>query len=96
MAHTYVSNLVHCIFSTRERRKTITGELQERLWPYVAGIARKNDIPALAIGGMPDHLHALLSVPATMPLAKAVQLIKGGSSKWVHETFPQQRFFEWQ
>ena len=31
-----------------------------------------------------------------MPIAKAVQLIKGGSSKWVHETFPDQRLFEWQ
>jgi len=26
----------------------------------------------------------------------AMQLIKGGSSKWVHETFPEQRQFGWQ
>ncbi len=25
-----------------------------------------------------------------------MQLIKGGSSKWVHETFPDQRLFKWQ
>ena len=31
-----------------------------------------------------------------MPIAKAMQLIKGGSSKWVHETFPDQRLFAWQ
>lgn len=31
-----------------------------------------------------------------MPIAKAMQLIKGGSSKWVHETFPDQRAFAWQ
>lgn len=24
----------------------------------------------------------------------AMQLIKGGSSKWVHDTFPEHRFFE--
>ena len=40
---------------------------------------------ALAIGGVFDHLHALLSLPSTMSFAKAIQLIKGGSSKWVHE-----------
>jgi len=38
----------------------------------------------------------LLSLPSTLPLAKALQLVKGGSSKWVHETFPQQRLFGWQ
>ena len=31
-----------------------------------------------------------------MPIAKAMQLIKGGSSKWVHETFADQRLFAWQ
>jgi len=31
-----------------------------------------------------------------MSVAKAVQLIKGGSSKWVHDTFPRHRKFAWQ
>ena len=48
------------------------------------------------IGGMEDHTHFLLSLPAAMPIAEAMQLIKGGSSKWVHETFPEQRCFAWQ
>jgi len=51
---------------------------------------------ALSIGGVEDHVHALLSIPATLPIAKAVQLLKGNSSKWIHETFPNQRLFEWQ
>ena len=25
-----------------------------------------------------------------------MQLIKGGSSKWIHDTFPEHRSFEWQ
>ena len=25
-----------------------------------------------------------------------MQLIKGGSSKWVHDEFPEHRLFEWQ
>jgi REP element-mobilizing transposase RayT len=51
---------------------------------------------ALAIGGTTDHLHALLSLPGMMSFAKAVQLIKGGSSKWINETFPRQKKFGWQ
>jgi putative transposase len=31
-----------------------------------------------------------------MPVSKAMQLIKGGSSKWIHETFPEHRLFAWQ
>ncbi len=51
---------------------------------------------ALAVGGTEDHVHILLSLPATMAVAKAVQLVKGGSSKWIHDTFPKQRHFAWQ
>lgn len=49
---------------------------------------------AIAIGGMEDHVHILLSLPSTLSIAKAMQWIKGGSSKWVTETF--RRRFEWQ
>jgi REP element-mobilizing transposase RayT len=87
---------MHCVFSTKERRRLITPELQDRLYPYLGGIARENKMKALAIGGVEDHVHALLSIPATLPIAKAVQLLKGNSSKWIHETFPNQRLFEWQ
>ena len=74
----------------------IDAALEERLWPYVGGIARENRMKALAIGGTADHLHALLSLPGMMSFAKAVQLIKGGSSKWVHDTFSEHRRFQWQ
>jgi REP element-mobilizing transposase RayT len=87
---------MHCVFSTKNRRPFITPQLRARLWPYLGGIARENGITALTIGGVKDHVHLLLSLPATMAIAKAMQLIKGGSSKWVHDTFPNQRHFAWQ
>jgi putative transposase len=31
-----------------------------------------------------------------MAIAKGMPLIKGGSSKWIHETFLEQRGFAWQ
>ncbi len=96
MPHSYVNNLVHYVFSTKERVSLIDQDLESRLWPYIAGIARENGIKALAIGGTSDHLHTLLSLPATMSIAKAVQLVKGGSSKWVHEISPRYGKFAWQ
>ena len=94
--HSFVSCLVHCVFSTKERRRLITADLQQRLYPYLGGIARENKMKALAIGGVEDHVHILLSIPSTLSIAKSVQLLKGNSSKWIHETFPKQRAFEWQ
>ena len=94
--HSFTSCLMHCVWATKERRPLIKPELQSRLWPYLGGIARENGITALSIGGVEDHVHLLLSLPATMPIAKGMQLIKGGSSKWVHDTFPDQRLFAWQ
>ena len=92
----YVSSYFHCVFSTKERRPLITPALRERLWPFLGGIARQNEMKAIEIGGVEDHVHILLSLPSTLAIAKALQLIKGGSSKWVHETFPEHRLFGWQ
>jgi len=96
MPHTYTSQLLHCVFSTKERRPLISPELQSSLWPYIGGIARKNRMKALSIGGTEDHIHMLLSLPSTMSIAKAIQLIKGGSSKWIHDTYPKHYAFAWQ
>jgi putative transposase len=92
----YVSSYHHCVFSTKERRPLITSALRERLWSFLGGIARQNKMKALEIGGVADHVHILLSLPPTLSISKTMQLIKGGSSKWVHETFPEHRLFEWQ
>ena len=96
MPHSYSSCLVHYIFSTKERRKIISPEVHERLWAYLGGIARENGMKALAIGGTDDHVHVLVSLPSTLPVAKAIQLLKGRSSKWLHDTFPGMKSFAWQ
>lgn len=92
--HSYTSTLVHCAFSTKGRRQQLRPEWNDRVWAFMGGIARENGMKALAIGGVADHVHLLLSLPAAMPVAKAVQLIKAGSSKMVRQTFSAT--FEWQ
>ncbi len=96
MPHTYISNLVHYVFSAKERRKLLSPEIQTQLFPYLGGIARQNRMKALAVGGIEDHVHILLSLPATLDVAKAAQLIKGGSSKWLNDNYFKRREFAWQ
>jgi putative transposase len=86
VAHTYVSALFHCVFSTKERRGLIPSAKQPDVWSYLGGIARKNGFKLLAAGGTDNHVHLLVSLPATVPLAKAMQLLKGGSSKWMNDS----------
>jgi putative transposase len=94
MPHTHSSLLVHCVFSTKDRAPLIKPEVEKDLWAYIGGIARTNRIKPVAIGGIEDHVHALFAIPANMDVAKAVQLIKGGSSKWFREK--QSPKFSWQ
>jgi REP element-mobilizing transposase RayT len=52
----YVSNPIHLVFSTKERRELITPALRERWWPFMGGIARQNKMKAIEICGIEDHL----------------------------------------
>jgi REP element-mobilizing transposase RayT len=96
MSHSHICCLVHVVFSTAERRRLIPTELQSQLHAYMGGIARENGIGTPAIGGTANHIHVLLSLPRTMSVAKAVQLLKSGSSKWIHDTRPDLHWFGWQ
>jgi REP element-mobilizing transposase RayT len=85
MAHTSTHNYLHIVFGTKERSSLITKELQPKLWSYIVGICRNRDILPFIVGGMPDHVHALVRLPPILPLAKAVSLIKANSSRWLGE-----------
>ena len=94
--HSFISCLVHCVWSTKNRTPFLDSDLRERLWPYLGGIARENKMKALAVGGATDHVHILISSPGTISVAKAIQLLKGNSSKWIHKTMPKLASFGWQ
>jgi len=42
MSHTYASNRVHVVFSTKDRKKNLADDLQPKLWGYMKGIARNH------------------------------------------------------
>jgi REP element-mobilizing transposase RayT len=93
MPHSYSCNWQHIIFSTKERRRLIRTELQSELWSYIAGVATNHGMHPFAIGGIEDHIHILLTIPATKDIAKAVQEIKANSSRWMRQHI---KTFQWQ
>lgn len=96
IANTYTSLHYHFTFSTKNRQPWIVSEIEERVWAYLGGILKKNNLKPIRIGGIDDHVHLLLGAPPTIAPAKIAQLIKGGSSAWIHEEFPDLAAFAWQ
>jgi putative transposase len=96
MASTHHNLNVHAIWSTKGRVPWITQDVEQRIWEYIGGIARQKRVTPICVGGCDDHIHVLLRLPANLDTSKAIQLIKGSSSKWIHEVFPHLRAFRWQ
>ena len=96
MANTYSSIFYHIVFSTKNRKKWIEPEIENRVWKYIGGIARKHKATAIQIGGIEDHIHTLILSPPKYSPSQIAQFIKGESSKWIHEEFPNMRTFAWQ
>jgi REP-associated tyrosine transposase len=96
MAQSLVKNLIHLVYSTKNRQRWINSSVQENLYAYQAGIFRQWESPALVIGGVEDHVHALFSLSKNLPLIKIVEEVKKGSSKWMKADGGNVREFHWQ
>lgn len=91
-----ISLNVHVVFSTKHREPFIDRDLAPRLYAYVGGIVRNTGSVLLAVGGIEDHVHLLVSLGRRVCIADLVRDVKSNSSGWVHETFPDRSAFAWQ
>ncbi len=96
MPHSYASVFVHVVFATKERLPQIDSDLEERLYPYLAGILRQLNGKSFTVNGSEDHVHVLASLPPKLAIADVIERLKACSSKWIHETFPARHAFSWQ
>ena len=96
MGHSYSDLLVHVVFSTKDRQPSIRESFRERLYEYMAGLARQEFGVAMKIGGTENHVHALVSFNRDVSVAEAMCKWKSLSSGWIHRTFPEATEFAWQ
>ena len=96
MANNYTSLHYHVLFSTKNRHPWIVPELENRVWSFIGGIAGRHKMTALQVGGVEDHIHALVTAPPTIAPCQIAQFLKGGSSEWIHQEFPLLKKFGWQ
>jgi len=62
----------------------------------MAGIVRNLGASALSINGPENHFHMLIRLPASLSVAKTVEIVKTNSSRWIHEQGVLHRTFAWQ
>jgi putative transposase len=95
MPQSFGSLHCHIVFSTKHRLPQIKPEFQSRLFEYIGGILRNHSSPLIGAGGMPDHVHLLVSLGRAISVADAVRVVKSNSSGWIHDEL-RIRDFEWQ
>lgn len=88
--------LLHVVFSTKNREKTIPGHLRAKLHAYLAGICRAKGSEAYRVGGTEDHVHIACTLPRTLTQAKLLEEIKKPSSIWMKQQEGGSRNFSWQ
>lgn len=92
MGSTYASLNYHIVFSTKDRAETITNDWKDDLHAYIGGTIRNLNGKMLAIGGVSDHVHILLTLTASHRIADVVREVKKASSMWAHSKHGKDKF----
>jgi REP element-mobilizing transposase RayT len=96
MPQSLTKNLIHLIFSTKNRAPLIMDVIRPGLHDYAGGILRNLSSPALIMNSVADHIHVLFNLHRTKALADVVMELKRGTSKWMKEQGSQFAEFYWQ
>jgi putative transposase len=95
MPQSFSAIFLHIVFSTKNRAPFIDDAIAPPLYAYLGGVMESSG-SLLCAGGMPDHVHLLVSLNRDVSASDIVRDIKSNSSKWIHETNPALRSFAWQ
>ena len=89
-------NIIHLVFSTKDRHPFISKEIREDLNGYMIGIIRSIDCHSIMIGSVFDHVHILFILSKNRALKDVVREIKAGSSRWMKSKDTSLEKFQWQ
>lgn len=96
MGNSLVKNNIHAVFHTKSGGITVAEADLPRLFSYIGGIINNTDGITLTVGGRPDHVHVLFSLPQTVALADYMRNLKAKSSHWLKGVSARYAHFAWQ
>lgn len=74
---------LHVVFSTKERRPLMEAAWRGQLRACLRGVLHRLGVLPLAVGGVGDHVHLLISIRPTHRLADTMRDLKAHSCHWV-------------
>lgn len=86
----------HVVWATRNREPLITPQLETAVRQAVRQAAERHGLQVHAVGGAADHMHLVVSIPPSVPIATAVGRVKGASARWVNQQHAGNPVFGWQ
>lgn len=96
MPNTYTQLYIQFVFAVKYRESLIRKEWKDELYKYITGIIQNNKSKMLAINGMPDHIHILISYKPTIAIPDLIKDIKLASGSWINDNKLVPRRFNWQ
>ena len=85
----------HVIWTTKYRYKILGGKISRRLRELIRQGCAARNIAIVSGNISKDHVHLLLSCPPSIAPSKAVQYLKGRSSRLLQEEFPELKKRYW-
>jgi len=96
MPNTYTQIYIHYVFAVQNRKNLIQPKWKDDLQKYMTGIIEQQGHKLLQIGGMPDHIHALVSMNPKQSPSDLMFHVKRSSSLWINEKRFVMGKFSWQ
>lgn len=87
---------IHLIFHIKTTSVAIQEDDQSGLNAYVAGTLNNIECPAIAVGGVRDHLHLLFRLSPKETLAGVVERVKVASHRYLESIDRMYHRFSWQ
>ena len=96
MRKSFTKLYIHCVWSTKNREKTLSEDVREKLFAHIRENCSSKNITLLELNGYWDHVHLLIDLNPAVSLAETINLIKGESSHWLNENSLVPGHFKWQ
>ncbi len=97
MPHSLAKILVHIVFSTKNRYPFLSDkDIRNQMHAYLGGTINNLGCNVIIVGGAADHVHIFCRLSRNYSIAKIVQEIKRGSSKWIKTKSMMLTKFAWQ
>ena len=96
MAETFTKLYIHVVFAVHRRQPLIADRWACDLFAYINGIVKNNHHKLIAINGMPDHIHLLISLSPEQAISDLVRDIKSNATHWINTNQMYHHTFKWQ